>query len=1377
MRQYVLIMFLFSTQTVFGAELFSVNNSNTIIATKDTKNTIGLLINQTIYKEILKREIVDFNIQLPFIGGFLDVELNNFSCFSKDFKCISKTEKGDVDLDILPSLLSYKMKFNNEVIGVMNFVNGKINASFKINQKQYEITKFGIEYILFEATNSVIQSNFSCAVEEQFNAIQQAPESVGSSSTPLCVDLAISIDEYTRNTFNSDQETLNWSLAIIAGVSQLYANHTNVEIQVSHSTIWNTLDPYFQHNGCGDILNELSTYWQANNAGISRTLVHFMSKRGLGCGVAWLGVLCSTTNGYAVSASLGNDTNFVLPNPAYTWNLEVVAHEIGHNFGAPHTHSCGWVADPTTNPPFIGGGIDDCGVVAGYSTGCSPPAPSPISQGTIMSYCHLGGSGIILEFHEIVIDQALNPGIANASCMSTCNYYGCMDTNAFNYDPNATIDDSSCVPYIYGCIDPNAFNYDINANTDDGNCSYCASLLYDINHISCNGGNDGSINLSVTGGNPSFSYSWTGPSGFSSNSTLISSLSVGGDYTVTVTDAIGCVDILTAVLIHPDPLSITNLSTTNVSCNGGDNGTAAIIVIGGTLPYIYDWGVGVNPISLYSNSYSVSITDTFNCPLVSQSFTITQPEVLSINIDSLSNISCNGLYDGVININTIGGTLPFSYIWTYPSGYISSNEDINGLFLGTYFLLVTDTNNCYDSLSVNITEPSSLSYTYSTTDVSCYGGNDGFINLAISGGVGSYSFLWNDSITQQNRSNITAGNYYVDVMDSNGCTLPRIYFNITEPIASIISAQVIDIDCFGYASGAIDITYISSPTVISNTLNWIGSNSFISSFDDIYNLESGLYTLTIVENNICTLNASFFIQESLEILVDESIQQVGCYASATLAISGGTPNYSVIWSGVDPQLLIAGTYTYLVTDQNNCTFLDTILIQQPIQNLSANYTATNVNCNGGNDGTISVFPNGGTPPYTISLINGDMSQLSTGYHTFMIVDSFSCIYTDSFLITEPLPISVTSNTINVTCNGGEDGAANLVVNGGTPSYIIDWGGADNFSLFAGSYIYTITDANLCDTSGSITIIEPSPIIVSSIISPSNCYDSFDGSVIINIDGGNPNYTQDWNGFNPLALSAGSYDLIITDMNECIDSNQFFIPSLSAISVTESLIHPDCFGFCDGGVDLTITNGVLPYFINWNGYSPDSLCEGIYFYEVSDSLDCIYEDSVQVISPGPLTHNITYTNNLLEDVVNGGTPAYTWYWWNSNTSLGGGPNITPTINGNYYCVVRDDNFCHTDTIYYSVDDIVNDINEIDILQLVVFPNPSDGRFNVIFSGSNDINLSFKIYNMLGQIIHSEKLYDIDNNFSSQVDLKTKARGVYMLKIETNDLVISKRLIFQ
>ena len=96
-----------------------------------------------------------------------------------------------------------------------------------------------------------------------------------------------------------------------------------------------------------------------------------------------------------------------------------------------------------------------------------------------MSYCDivLGGS-IILDFHEVVVSQALDVGIANATCLNICDYYGCTDSTAFNYNPNANVDDSSCIPKVFGCIDTAAFNYNLLANTDDGSCTYCSVLSY-----------------------------------------------------------------------------------------------------------------------------------------------------------------------------------------------------------------------------------------------------------------------------------------------------------------------------------------------------------------------------------------------------------------------------------------------------------------------------------------------------------------------------------------------------------------------------------------------------------------------------------------------------------------------------------------------------------------------------------------------------------------------------------------------------------------------------------------------------------------------------------------------------------------------------------
>jgi hypothetical protein len=202
-------------------------------------------------------------------------------------------------------------------VGIINFVNNKIVASFKLENKQFEITEFNGKYILFEATNSINSSNFSCAVENNYESISP-PISQLPQSTPVCVELAIEIDFYTRQTFNSDLESINWALAIFAGVSQIYESETNAAIQVNYTYIWNTVDPYSVFIAQSSaMLSELKNYWQTNNAGINRDLVHLLTKRtntGTG-GIAYLDVLCDNNFGYGFSAELNNDTTYNFPNP------------------------------------------------------------------------------------------------------------------------------------------------------------------------------------------------------------------------------------------------------------------------------------------------------------------------------------------------------------------------------------------------------------------------------------------------------------------------------------------------------------------------------------------------------------------------------------------------------------------------------------------------------------------------------------------------------------------------------------------------------------------------------------------------------------------------------------------------------------------------------------------------------------------------------------------------------------------------------------------------------------------------------------------------------------------------------------------------------
>ena len=433
MKKLIFILLSLPIISYGQTQLFEVDSSNKIVATLNSDNTIGLKLNDNEMNRILTLRKDSFSLSIPFFGSNIILNLERYQSYSDKVLTRIKTRNGDKDIMITPQLLSYKLMYDGNSIGILNFVNNQINATFLIDNKQYEISKFKNEYVIFDINNSINQSNFSCDVNQKINSIPNEIPNMGLSAalmTTVCIETAIEIDHYTRNTFSTNQETLDWALANIAGVSQLYQAQTNAEIQVVHVTIWDIVDPYDTCSSSGSVLTQVRDNWMSNNSAINRDHVHFLTRRGFGGGVTYGSGLCQINWHYAVSAALGPDTNFTFPNPIYSWNLNLIAHELGHNIGSAHTHWCGWSADTTYG--FIGGGIDDCAVSAGLANACLPPAPSPDSAGTIMSYCHLSVQAIILEFHDIVVSQALIPGLLNASCVSICN----SDTNSTSIEEN-----------------------------------------------------------------------------------------------------------------------------------------------------------------------------------------------------------------------------------------------------------------------------------------------------------------------------------------------------------------------------------------------------------------------------------------------------------------------------------------------------------------------------------------------------------------------------------------------------------------------------------------------------------------------------------------------------------------------------------------------------------------------------------------------------------------------------------------------------------------------------------------------------------------------------------------------------------------------------
>ena len=546
-----LICFFLFFNTLYAQERVFEFKDSRVSITNNAENSKSLNLNKDNLFNSLNNSLSFF---LPLIDEkFIVAELKEFSVLNKNHTLIIETDNGQEIQAFDSDLQSFYIILNDEIIGSFLSFNDYLILTYKIDNRQFEINKINDEIILFDVNDCINQNSFSCAVENEFEEIS----STNSSSiitNPDCIELAIEIDQYTRNTFSSNTAASTWAHAIIAGVSQVYFGEVNVHINVVNTIIWNTADPYASIiNDAGAMLTALRNHWTANNGSISRDIVHLLTKRsntGTG-GIAYVDVLCDYSWGYAFSSDLNSNTSFSFPNPSYTWNLFVVAHEIGHNVGSSHTHWCGWAPDPALG--FSGGPIDNCVSVEGSC----PDNPTP-QVGTIMSYCHTTSSGALIDFHAVVVSQALSPGVNSASCLTACPFYGCTDSTALNYDSLATVDDGSC---IYPPV----------------------SLTATVSDISCYGQTDGFINLHVTGGASPYTYQWS--NGLTSEDIYNLAL---GTYSVVVTDSLNQQATASFDIIEPDSL-YTNYTVINASGPGVNDGAIYSYTFGGTPPYTYYW--------------------------------------------------------------------------------------------------------------------------------------------------------------------------------------------------------------------------------------------------------------------------------------------------------------------------------------------------------------------------------------------------------------------------------------------------------------------------------------------------------------------------------------------------------------------------------------------------------------------------------------------------------------------------------------------------------------------------------------------------------------------------------------------------------------------
>jgi len=482
--------------------------------------------------------------------------------------------------------------------------------------------------------------------------------------------------------------------------------------------------------------------------------------------------------------------------------------------------------------------------------------------------------------------------------------------------------------------------------------------------------------------------------------------------------------------------------------------------------------------------------------------------------------------------------VPYRLKWDGPNGFESNNLRLTNLMAGEYLLSVSDSIGTEIINKYIIDQPEKLTITtIKFVEINCSGDNSASIDVNISGGKGKYTYIWtkNDSLyaTTDDISALAKGIYMLTVTDENGCESTSNSYEISEyePILIDVVEQINN-TCFGGSNGSIAIN-VSGGTKIQNSdtgyiYKWTGVNNFSSESKDVFNLQSGDYQLIVIDNNGCTSTLKVNISQPTDISIVPFITPVSCSgkndATITLEVSGGKAPYEAEWSnfatGFYQQNLSAGSYLIKVTDANRCEKTININVEDNSQ-FTIQPTVRQISCNGANDGSIKLAIKSIRTGIKLKWLDGstagnERNNLAPGVYTVEVSDDGPCVLTNTFVISEPSKLFVTSKILNAFgCDASESGAIELNVVGGSAPYDFLWSNGkktkDISNLLPGKYFVTVTDSLGCYVTESFELLrhDPLKIDLSSKIAYCNINLKFKEVCTASVNGGLAPYTYNW----------------------------------------------------------------------------------------------------------------------------------------------------------------------------------------------------------------------------------------------------------------------------
>ncbi len=898
-------------------------------------------------------------------------------------------------------------------------------------------------------------------------------------------------------------------------------------------------------------------------------------------------------------------------------------------------------------------------------------------------------------------------------------------------------------------------------------------------------------------------------------------------------------------------------------CKYGAGNTVLTAVPSPVGTYDYLWSDGKTTPSITVNTtgdYSVTISKSGACTAfatknvqVNECCNVTDPGDICCN-----QSSCKIPFDPAIikeSAPAVGGEGELIYLWLVSIDGIvfdeipnsnSKDYDPGPVSVTTYYRRCVARKGCnplnFESSNTIKVEIGGTPPTVKITgaDKFCvYGAGKSILTAIVTGGNTPITYIWSNNEKTQSINATTTGDYKVTVTTADGCSASTNFAveattccNVTDPgeigsdeyscLKSFDPSRILETRIASGGEGDLVYLWLVSTDPTLTVFNEI-PNSNTATYDPAPITQTTWSRRCVARKGCNPLNFETANTVKKEVYQAQNVTLVStnltCKGDNTGTISttttGAYPPYSYLWSSGQTSAnitsLSAGKYDVTVTDAKSCKVVKNTTITQPANALLLTKNITPIKCNGGNDGSITISPTGGTAPYSIIWNNSFntliINNLAQGNYTATVTDAIGCSKKINASVSQPSKINLQLTKQDVTCFGQNNASISTAANGGIAPYYYLWSNgkttANLTNLVAGTYNLTVEDANKCTTNKEIILKDAKEILANVYKTDAKCKGSVDGSVKVNVTGGSQPFSYLWSNGSTTnqvwSLPSGAYSVTVMDAKYCKKTASTSINSPSDITI--SLGNPTS---CLKGAALNVSGGTPPYRFsrsNGNFQSANTFCNlplGKNTITVKDANNCTKTLDINVASNGATTRSYeidfyAQKNGLSVDLQWITDSEFDDAEYIIERSVGGNNNfqpyktLLPKAKRDYPVVYNTQDISPLGgENYYRLRQVFSDgrekISAEKMLyfekgnrQMLLYPNPTSDFINISLKDIKAKSGTFFIYDNQGRLLQTLQADNLENSY--QIHLENPQSGIYKVVLMTdNQELITENFTF-